>query len=252
MNNIVGKIASSKKYRAVYRPVIERVVADCLARYGEKRAEAEARNLLHQIWGSYYGIRPDFKKLTERFSVDRPSEVLALHASTAERLPILADFYKKIFAVTGVPKSIVDYGCGFNPLTYSWMGLPTETRYRAFDIDLEEVAFLKHACNLLGYHQVSIEAGDALSDPAVPADVVFMLKLLPVFEQQQKGSAREVLLKQKARSIVVSYPITSLAGKEKGMIDFYSKQFTELIAGTDWKVGKLLFVSELVLLLTEQ
>ena len=119
--------------------------------------------------------------------------------------------------------------------------------YHAFDIDVEEVEFLQQACLLLGYgDQVRVATGDAITDAAVSADVVFMLKLLPVLEQQKKGSAREVLLKQRAKWLVVSYPVASLSGKEKGMAEFYEGQFLDMVDGLGWKIEKLLFGAEMV------
>ena len=277
ISKVIQNILKSRKYKALYPPTVERVVGECLKRYGVARTEEEARTVLHQIWGSYYGVRPDFKKLWKNFEAEiaagRREEaidmVLRLHSSSAERLPIFDEFYKKIFAITGMPKFIVDHGCCLDPVAYSRMlaavapvvpapsvipkprdlqqAGPSLIRYQAFDIDVEEVEFLKKACQLLGYGEaVKVAAGDAISDEPVPADVVFMLKLLPVLEQQKKGAAKEVLMKQRCKWIVVSCPVASLSGKEKGMTEFYTKQFNELTAGLDWKIKRLLFSTELV------
>lgn len=252
---ITERILASKKYRALYRPTVERVVADCVSRFGADRAEDEARTILHQIWGSYYPARPDFKKLLVRFAEqlaagDRAAaidDVLRLHASSAERQSAFDDFYRSIFALTGTPSSIVDHGCCLDPIAFERLGLPAATKYQAFDIDTEEVSFLRQACQLLGYGaSVQVSVGDIIADAPVPADVVFMLKLLPVLEQQKKGSARDALMKQQCKWLVVSYPVASLSGKEKGMTEFYTKQFMEMTAGLHWKIERLLFPTELV------
>ncbi len=297
--DIAASIAQSKKYKALYRPTIERVVNDCVDAHGSvAAAEDAARTILHQIWGSYYPVRPNFKKLWDKFQAAVQADgreqaiemVLRLHASSAERLPFFNEFYKKIFALTGTPSSIVDHGCCLNPIAfermiasvlvsseapepkphadsseYLGMTIPFLTssppsvipkprdlhlsriNYRAFDIDVEEVAFLQQACALLGYgDEVQVATGDVIADEAVPANVVFMLKLLPVLEQQQKGSAREMLLKQRAKWLVVSYPVASLSGKEKGMIEFYTNQFLDMVDGLEWEIHKLIFPTELV------
>jgi 16S rRNA (guanine(1405)-N(7))-methyltransferase len=251
----VLSIINSRKYRPLYPALVERIFTRCVERYGEAAAESEARTILHQIWGSYYPVRPDFKKLWEKFQSEVAAGnreqaiemVLRLHASSAERLPFLDEFYKKIFAIVGRPRLIVDHGCCLDPIAAERFGLPEGSTYQAFDIDVEEVEFLQKACALLGYgDQVRVAAGDVIADASVPADVVFMLKLLPVLEQQQKGSAREVLLKQRAKWLVVSYPVASLSGKEKGMTEFYTNQFLDMVDGLGWEVHKLLFPTELV------
>ena len=43
-------------------------------------------------------------------------DILTLHSSTRERLPILDRFYRAVFEITGQPASILDLGCGLNPL----------------------------------------------------------------------------------------------------------------------------------------
>jgi FlaA1/EpsC-like NDP-sugar epimerase len=109
MHRITENILTSKKYRALYPKTVDRVVVDSCVKYGEERAEEEARSVLHQIWGSYYSTRPDFKKLWKKFQEEVAAgnreqaidTVLRLHASSAERQPIFDDFYKKIFAITG-------------------------------------------------------------------------------------------------------------------------------------------------------
>lgn len=253
--DIVASITQSKKYKALYLPTVQRVVDACVRTYGLSAADDAARKILHQIWGSYYPTRPDFKKLWEKFQVavaagERKQAiemVLRLHASSAERLPFLDEFYKKIFNIVGSVHSIVDHGCCLDPVAAARLGLLPSARYHAFDIDVEEIAFLQNACTLLGYgDQVQVATGDAIADAAVPADVVFMLKLLPVLEQQQKGSAREVLLKQRAKWLVVSYPVASLSGKEKGMTEFYTNQFLDMVDGLEWEIHKLIFPTELV------
>lgn len=255
LKEVVDSILASRKYRALYRPTVVRIVEDCSKRFGPVRALDEAKNVLHRIWGSYYATRPDFKKLIGKFEKeltlggrDKAIEmVLRLHASSSERLPFFDDFYRSIFEKIGPITSVADYGCCLDPIAFERFGLGAGVRYSATDIDSEEIDFLQKACALLGYGtQVQLSCGDAITDEAVSANVVFMLKLLPVLEQQRQGAAKEVLLKQTAPWLVVSYPVASLSGKEKGMREFYAGQFYELIAGTDWEVEELLFPTELV------
>lgn len=272
---IVENIKKSKKYKAVYVKTVERIVADCIVRFGEKRAEKEAKNLLHQVWGAFYETRPDFKKILNKIEIEnsgrRPtssedfkkiiSSVLKLQSSVQERVGILEEFYKKIFEVTGIPNSIIDHACGLNPLTLPWMSLPETTVYKAYDIDEEEIEFLKSVFDLLKIKNVEARMGDVLVDefsaqgadtlgrPASGwdyADVVFMLKLLPCLEHQKKGCSLEILKRQKCKFIVVSYPIKSISGKEKGMAEFYRNSFMNMVKSENWKIEELLFDSELV------
>ncbi len=175
--------------------------------------------------------------------------LLNLQSSTKERIPILDDFYKEIFKVTGKPKTIVDLGSGLNPLTFLWMELEKDAKYFAFDIDINQAEFLKSIFKILNINQVKIGLRDILVDEFPKTDVAFFFKVLPLLEHQQKGSSLNALQKQNSKFLVVSFPTKSISGRQKGMIDFYSKQFQDLIRNQPWQSKKLLFENELVFII---
>jgi 16S rRNA (guanine(1405)-N(7))-methyltransferase len=257
IQQIISHIQSSKKYHSLNVATIQRIVQDTARRFPEKQIEIEAKKKLHQIWGAYYSSRPDFQKLEtkikEQLSEGKDSKeilltLLKIHASTTERVPILEDFYKKIFAITGTPTSILDHASGINALTLPWMLLPATTIYRARDIDAEEVLFINNVFRIIGENnRASASIGDLFDEvDSQEAEVHFLFKILPLLEQQQKGSSNEILKKLNGKYIVVSYPIASLSGATKGMIQTYTAQCDEIIAAEHWRSTKLEFSTELV------
>ncbi len=252
-DKLVEKIASSKKYARVYDKTVARIVADCLKKYEKKQVIKKAKNILHQSWGAF-NSQPNFKELFESIDkTENPKQtalsLLKLQSSTNERIPILDDFYKKIFDITGLPKTIIDIGSGLNPLTFFWMNLSKNAQYYAFDIDKDQAWFLKSFFNLFKVKQVKASLGDALIDDFPKSDITFFLKVIPLLERQEKGVALKILKKQNSKFLVVSFPTKSISGKQKGMIDFYSKQFQDLIKDQPWKTKRLLFESELVFII---
>ena len=255
VTEIVQKIICSKKYRSIYSKTVENTVRCCFERYDKKQVEKNARNILHQIWSAYYRNKPDLKHLLDTFvsninsGADIRQEILRLisvQSSTRERIPILDEFYDKIFSITGRPSSIIDHACGLNPLTMLWMNLSDNAKYYAFDIEKNLIEFLNSVIDFLGMAgKMDIRLSDILVDEFDYADVVFMMKLLPVLEQQ-KGSSLEVMQKQKCDHLVVSFPVKSLSGAEKGMRDFYSNQFKNTIKDENWDYDEILFNTELV------
>lgn len=255
-HSITERILGSKKYRTLYPKTVARIVKDAFDKYGVKRAEKEARKKLHQIWGAYWKARPNFDKLLEKFGVGLKEgrgvqesllPILALQSSTKERIPFLDQFYERIFKLTGTPDTIIDHACGLNPLTFPWMKLSFRSRYFGFDIDKEQIRFLSEVFELLGLgSQVKVTLEDILIDKSEYADIVFMLKLLPLLEQQQKGSSLKVLKELKCNYLVVSFPVKTLSGKEKGMKGFYSGYFEKLVANASWKISKINFDTEVV------
>lgn len=252
IETISEHIHASPKYQYIYLPTIYRIVAQALHRYGTKRAENKAKTLLHQIWGAYYAKRPDFHTLSHDLHIHPPNEktieaILAMHASTKERLSYLDIFYENIFAITGKPQSVLDIGCGMNPFTIGWMHLNQNTTYYAYDIDTQLIAFLQEVCPKLFPDIVfKITAGDTFEESQFFVDVAFMFKIIPLLQLQQKIDVMNVLEKQHATYLIITFPLRSISGKHVGMDTFYPMQFENMCAKTSWEIGKVTFPTELV------
>ena len=261
--DIVDAIKNSKKYKSIYKKTIERIVENILDKHSTKDVEKKAKNILHQDWGAFYKARTDFKKIIQKVnseirdgSLARSTiagggvkeilkPILAIHNSTKERLNILENFYKEIFNITGKPNSILDIGCGFNPLCIPWMNLLESTKYKSIDIDEEEIAFLREIFHILKINiNIEFEVKDILIDKFEFADCIFLLKIIPILERTNKDITEILLNKLKYNHLVVSFPTKSLSSKEKGMEKFYSENFEALIHNN--KFHKLNFLSELV------
>ena len=280
-DELTRKISASKKYKTLYYKTVERVVKNYLkaktgggpssAEISTDKVEKRTRNLLHQIWGAYFPNRPNFEKLSDKLkeslkfgrglasrvpaklNSQRIKEIilpfLNLQSSIKERVPILDGFYQKIFAITGQPKTIIDWACGLNPLSWPWMNLPEDCHYIGFDIDKEQNNFLNGIFKITGLKQFETRLGDILIDKSPSADIIFLLKLLPLLEHQQKGISLEILKKLSAKFLVVSFPTHSIGGKQKNMIDFYDKWFHDLVKDESWRIGRIIFPTELVFII---
>jgi len=256
INEIVKKLQESKKYKDVYEPVLKAVTIDCLSRYGKKFAFDKAKNVLHQTWGAFWETRPDFSKLQKRFEEDVKNgksikeaiiPILSLQSSTKERVPVLNDFYTKIFEITGFPKSIIEHASGLNPLTIFWMDLPKETKYTAYDIDITQQNFLSSVFSFLNMaEKAGIKLGDVLNETFGYADVVFLFKAIPCLERQENISIPDLLRKQKCKFLVTSFPTKSIGGKEKGMKDYYTNQFSDILKSENLEHQIITFPTELV------
>jgi 16S rRNA (guanine(1405)-N(7))-methyltransferase len=255
---ITGNILKSKKYGSIYRPTVERMVKDLLTKYPEKQVEKEVKKKLHQLWGAYF-IRPKFPKLLEHIKEriedgenkkDMCKDLLILHTSTKERISILNDFYKRIFDVTGIPETVVDYGCGMNLFSYPWAcSVATSSNrvsYLGYDVDLELNKFLNDVFRLFGWGNVESKVGDIFEYDFPKADMYMLLKVVTLLEHQVKDQTLEILKRIPAKNIIVSFPTRSITGKSKGMKEFYSESFEKLVSGEGWEIDKIEFDSELV------
>lgn len=256
LDSIFNSIVRSKKYKHIYEKTVKSIITDCLNKYDRKKVEKEVRKILHQMYDAYYKIRPNFGELIEetaqqlKLGIERKEivkKILLKQSSTRERIQILDRFYVDIFRITGIPRTIIDHACGLNPLTIHWMNLPEHIKYYAYDIDTELINFIESISRLFGLQDIIIaKVADVLTDQFPYADVVFMLKLLPILERRKKGSSIKAMREQRCKFLVTSFPTTSLSGDYKGMTEFYPNWFKELIKDQPWSYELLHFETEIV------
>lgn len=256
LDTIVSAVASSKKYRSVCAGTIRRIAARELANHGNPKAATKAtKRRLHQVYGAFeedLDYDAEYQRLAAAYATGSEGEikaacrhVLGLHSSTRERLPILKGFYRTLFAVTGRPGSILDLGCGLNPLALPWMGLDAGSRYVALDIDADRVRFLNRYLSLAGSEPLA-RCQDVLSHPPDDgAKLALLLKMSPSLERQEPGATLRLLEQLNTPAIVVSFAVRSLGGRDRGMLDQYGRQFSEWVRHRGWPVEELVFETEL-------
>lgn len=256
VDRIASAVVSSKKYRAICDDTIRRIAARELTAHGNVKAATKAtKRRLHQIYGAFEE-RVDYEgtllRLEAVYQTGRDDEikaacrqVLSLHSSTRERLSVLDRFYAAIFQITGPPATILDLGCGLNPLALPWMGLADGTRYVALDIDRTRVDFLDRYLALAGLQPLA-RCQDVLSHPPDDVvDVALLLKLGPTLERQEQGATIRLIEQLRSSYVVVSFAVTSLGGRKKGMAEQYQAQFLDWASRRPGSVETLTFETEL-------
>lgn len=258
LERIITKVAQSKKYANIDRDLIRWVVLRKSRKYSkEDEIIRSSRSQLHQAAGCYVSSSLQYSRLLDQLH-DLPRLVtdtkikewchscMQLHSSSAERLSILGTFYEQIF--NNLPKinSILDIGCGFNPLAIPWMPGNIQFEYIAADIFIDQSHFLNHFfnhCNVNATASILNIMGDLLINSV---DVVFLFKLLPIIEQLENNYTIPFLQKINAPNLVITYPVKSLGGKNKGMRDNYANQFQKFTDQFQWSYTRIDFESELV------
>ncbi len=257
LDDLVAEIRSSRRYRGVSEELVRRVVSAERTAARDRRSVVKAtKRKLHQAVRAFGG-EPPYQKLLEAhrsaFASGTETEreaaclqALRRHASTRERIPLLEDFYRRVFAVTGAPRTILDLGCGLNPLALPWMRLSREVEYRAYDADEELVEFVRAFLTIAGARG-GAEARDVLARPPERrADVALLMKLVPTLERQEPGGSLRLLDALDVSYVVVSVPTRSLGGREKGMLKGYERQVGRILASRPWTLERIPFEHELV------
>ncbi len=261
LDRVVAEVLVSRRYRSL-APEFVRRIAERESRHARRHTDAvkATKARLHQVYGAYVQDLP-----AERFVAalegggaansdalrETCRQMMAEHASTRERLPIMDRFYVELFAVTGMPRTLVDLACGLGPLALPWMELPADARYVACDVDRRFVDVATAALTASGVDGRAELRDVVASPPDEVADVALLLKAAPCLEQQAPGSARDVLESVRAHYVAVSFPTRSLGGAGKGMLAHYRQMMARINEGTGWPVQELLFPAELVCIVTK-
>ena len=261
----------TKKYAAVYQPLVERIQAE--SEKGHKKGPSSAKatkTKLHQLYGAYTQDNAH-KKAAAIISALEEScahiiragddkagaavSLLSLHASTKERLPHYARFYNFILSHTGPVESILDIGCGYNPFSVPRLldalasaaevacldtGEPAQAgrmavspclfglkAYHAYDIDTRVADLINRFLVCMSLPPLAQCADLAVHIPTQQADLALMCKLIPVLEAQAPGSGYRLARELNVRHLLITYPLKSLGGREKGMTKHYAARFEQ-------------------------
>jgi 16S rRNA (guanine(1405)-N(7))-methyltransferase len=255
---VVSAVQGSSKYRYVAEDVIAHIAARELAnRRNTKEAIKATKNKLHQVGAAYMPQRATYDRWLaelrqaagdEAALRERCAEIMRQHASTQERLPILGELYGEVSRRIGAIHSVMDVACGFNPLAIPWMSLAPDAVYYAYDMYLDLAEFLQGFIALVGVRGEARAIDVSQGVPQQEVQVAYLLKAIPCLEQLDKAVGLRLLESIPARHLLVSFPVASLGGTDKGMLDYYAAHFAELVQDRQWRVEQLVFATELVYL----
>ena len=261
VDQVVAAVLQSKRYRDIDDSVVRRCAAQALvaARHRVPDAVKRAKRQLHQVYGAYVGLPPRYERLLTRVR-DAHAEggeafrgelrqIMLLHASTRERVPHLDEFYGCLFDRIGPVSSVIDVGCGLNPLAAPWMQLTPGAVYTPVDIDRALVAFVGACLELMPLAGEPTVVDAVAHPPAQRAELALVLKMVPCLEQQQRGAGAALINALQARRVAVSFPIRSLGGRGKGMETNYARAFEAMARDERWTVERVEAPGELLYLI---
>jgi 16S rRNA (guanine(1405)-N(7))-methyltransferase len=261
VDRLLYEVFRSPRYRNVCAAVILNIGRAELGKRANFRAAVKAtKDKLHQIGGAYFRGVPKYTVWLDKLRTAKEvgddqefrhlcSQFMAFHSSTLERLEILDRFYDSLFARLPRIHSIIDVGCGLNPLSIPWIPIVSSADYYAYDIYRDLVQFVGHFLELAGA-RAHAEAADVLhSPPTVRADLAFVFKNVPCFDQIDKTATGQLIDRLNARFVVISFPRRSLGGSDQFLTKQYAARFAQLVEGRSWTVSRMEYKTELVFLI---
>jgi 16S rRNA (guanine(1405)-N(7))-methyltransferase len=264
LDELVAAVIAGAHYRHIHPDLVRQVGAQELAKGRRfKEAVKATRNKLHQVGGAYQEGGIDYRRALEELERLPPDphspevqefcrQMMAQHASTRERLPILDNFYNQILSPLGEIDAVLDVACGLNPLARAWMPLQAGTRYTACDIYADMVAFLNQFFATMKLPGEAWLCDLVQEVPQQTVKLALVLKTIPCLEQLDKHIGRRLLEGLPAEFVLVSFPVHSLGGRSKGMLENYEAHFREMVAGFDWAIERYEFSTELAFLIRKR
>ena len=197
MEELIAEIKKKKTLKNLDASFIKKYITSIPEKKKNiKKTVKETRNILNRIYGQFW--------LDNKFN-------LSSHKSTKERLEIYSSIYKKIFSITGKPNSILDLGCGLNPLSYNY--LDCKPKYTAVELTKEDCKKINE------YFKNNKIDGTAISkdltrDSEFPkADVCFMFKLLESLEEKNHKLSEKLITSINCKWIIVSFSLLTIRNR---------------------------------------
>lgn len=260
---LMAQVISNPKYQNITKDLVLRLCQEAAsAGLSGKPAVKYVRNKLHQVGGAYFKKAIDYEYALQDLS-NLPTSLhadltkkycknlIGWHASTAERLPILEEFFQTCLAPIAPVESVLDLACGLNPLAMPWMPLAERAHYYACDIYTDMLEFVNAFFSHFSQSGWAKPCDLIANIPFVQTQVAFLLKSIPCLEQMDKTIVSRLLDTVQTEHILVSFPVHSLGGRQKGMAAFFRGHFYDLIAERTWQVQEFSFNTELAFLVSK-
>jgi 16S rRNA (guanine(1405)-N(7))-methyltransferase len=264
MEKMVNSILNSKKYRGLGlnpNTIVDLIQHEAPEHNSLKTLRKSVRRKLHNIVAPYLG-EPDYtvllKKLIQIEDVSLDSSelrkfcqrVLAEHASTAERIPYMTEFYTRLFKAVGRPATILDLACGLNPLAFPWMGLTLSTKYHAYDIIQPRINFINAFFEKIGIEPLAENRDILVHPPQIHADLGIFFKEAHRMEKRQPACNRELWASLNVDVLAVSLPTQDLSGTHSLLQQH--RELVQVNLPDRTRVDELLFENEIVFLIKKQ
>lgn len=126
-----------------------------------------------------------------------------------ERREFNKELYKKIFKITKKPKTILDLGCGLNPIYFPYKDIT----YLASDIDIQALKKVKKHLkkNKIKGEVFYLDLSNTKALKKIKkVDVTLIFKVLDKFK---RNTIKEILKNTKTKYFIISFPTRTISKK---------------------------------------
>ncbi len=217
---IIARIKKKKELSGLDSSLVSNTLSDYLKKRklslesvnesGIKIIVKEIRAELRKYSGMFQ--QKGWKDRHEFLEKNDVSSLLQSHLSTKERINFYPEL-KKVIEGLGV-KSILELGCGINPIALAVPGI----KYHASDINKDELALVNEF-----FEKNKIDGETFICDlkkidecRLPKADLCIVLKVFDIIEKKSHKLAEKILLKAGSKNLIISFSTKTLSGKSMG------------------------------------
>ncbi len=259
LNRYLERLLTTRNFRELSRSFLERILCNACDQPGdEKEILSKVKTQIEESTNGFRVGDISYRELISTLGDDPVADLpiedrqlyaadfLRRHESSKERLPFVRRFYTEIFDRLPPIRSILDLGCGLNPVAVLFMPVEKSIHYAAVEVAADLTEFLNDFFHFIEIEGVAFQANLLDGVPDFDADLTLVLKTIPLLENLEPGAGRKLFNQIKSPYAVVSFPTENKPGKTS---DELENQFVELFAENGWEAEKVLFPNETVYIL---
>ncbi len=215
MNNLIRKIKEKYELNGLPDTLIESVlesylnknkIKDISSEKSRKIIIKEVRQELRRYAGQY-ASKSNIKNRQDLVKTENFEELLSNHSSTRERLedyPLVKSMIKKIN-----PKSILDLGCGINPVAIAQKGI----KYHAFDINHNDLDIVEQFFKIKEINGDIHHKDIRVVENFPKVDLCIIFKVLDILGSDRTKISKHLLQTIETKYFLVSFATRTLTGK---------------------------------------
>ena len=214
--DIIKKIKQKKEFSDLPDEVVSQVLQSYFSSNpsAQKLSHNKYQNIiiksvraqLRKFTGQYQS--KSFNKKLKLLEQNKILELLKTHSSTKERLP----FYNKIKKLISSysPSSILDLGCGLNPIALN----PSQsTFYYCYDIKSSDLKLIKHFFKTKKIKHKTYHKDITKVNKFPKTDLCLIFKTLDIIDNSSHSISTSILKKINSPIIIASFSTKTLSGK---------------------------------------
>ncbi|MFH1425726.1 MAG: hypothetical protein ABIG28_03320 [archaeon] len=208
---ILKKIKQKKELSGTADSVVEETLNNYITKYNLSISNLPSRQLkiiIKEVRAKLRSLTGQFQKTSKNRAnfLSSPKALLKTHTSTAERIKGYSKLKSIIKKIN--PQSILDLGCGLNPIALA----SKKTKYYASDIKEDELDIIKQFFkkNKINGKTFVYDLRKISKQDLPKADLCLIFKVLDIID---KNLSEKIILSIPCKKIMVSFSTIKISGK---------------------------------------